>query len=128
MAIDYFYTEHGFEQSDALSPDALNGLPKVIGVDRDNIYLPLRKLQSSLTSHNDPTVSFLAEYASQGLEFIGDDEPVQMTIFRYGKLAFALAKDAKDIAINMDISAFVSAYDNLSKICDYPKNIFGTKD
>ncbi|KAF9354225.1 hypothetical protein BGX26_007949 [Mortierella sp. AD094] len=94
---------------------------KVVGVDRDNIYLPLKKLLSSFASHSDPTVSFLAEYASQGLEFIGDDEPVQMTILRYGKLAFALAKGAKDIAINMDLSAFVSAYDNLTELCDFPK-------
>ncbi|KAF9354224.1 hypothetical protein BGX26_007948, partial [Mortierella sp. AD094] len=94
---------------------------KVIGVDRNNIYVPLKSLLRSFTKHSDPTVSYLAQYANQGLEFIGDDEPVQMTIFRYGKLAFALAKDAKDIAINMDLSAFVSAYDNLTKLCDFPK-------
>ncbi|KAF9092211.1 hypothetical protein BGX27_001868, partial [Mortierella sp. AM989] len=94
---------------------------KVVGVDHDNIYVPLRRHLHSLSSHEDPTVSFLAEYASQGLEFIGNNEPVQMTIFRYGKLAFALAKDVREIAINMDLSAFESAYDNLTNLCDFPK-------
>ncbi|KAF9401519.1 hypothetical protein BGX21_001420 [Mortierella sp. AD011] len=94
---------------------------KVVGVDRDNIYLPLRNLLRGFSKHSDPTVSYLAQYASQGLEFIGDDEPMQMTIFRYGKLAFALANDVKDITLNMDINSFASAYDNLTQLCDFPK-------
>ncbi|KAG0011983.1 hypothetical protein BGZ80_000288, partial [Entomortierella chlamydospora] len=94
---------------------------KVVGVDRDSTYIPLRNLLRGFSKHSDPTVSYLAQYASQGLEFIGDDEPMQMTIFRYGKLAFALANDVKDIAVNMDISSFASAYDNLTQLCDFPK-------
>jgi hypothetical protein len=93
------------------------------GLDRVNLFNPLMTKLDKLTNSDTPEISFLAEYASQSLAYIGNDESLGMTIFRRGKLAIGVVEDVKSIVVNFDISKFESAYNKLVDMSDTPTKL-----
>ncbi|KAF9435024.1 hypothetical protein BGZ76_007022 [Entomortierella beljakovae] len=94
---------------------------KVLSVDRNLEYLPLKATLDGLSSHDDPTVAFLAQYARQGLITIGDNESVTSSIIRRGQLAFAIVGSIGEMTGSYDITKFFSVYEAFSEICDFSK-------
>jgi hypothetical protein len=88
------------------------------GLDRDEFYLPLKEQLEKLGKFKNPEISFLASYASQSLAYIGNDEPLGMTIFRYGTLALGIALNVKDIVLKSDPTGFISIYNNIMSMND----------
>ncbi|KAF9272713.1 hypothetical protein BGZ68_002151, partial [Mortierella alpina] len=91
---------------------------KVSGLDRE-AYNGLRTSLDDLTSHSNVTVCFQALYAKQALGIIGNDESLPMSIFRHGKLVFALAGDISNMATKFDLASAESAYKNIKEFFDF---------
>ncbi|KAI8599872.1 NACHT domain-containing protein, partial [Dissophora ornata] len=91
---------------------------KVTGLDREFVYDDLRKHLGGLTSHSNVMVCFQALYAKQALAIIGNDESLPMSIYRHGKLIFALAGNISNMATKFDLASAESAYQNIIKIFD----------
>ncbi|KAF8923911.1 hypothetical protein BGZ58_002380, partial [Dissophora ornata] len=91
---------------------------EVFGLDRVSVYDDLRTRLSSLTSHSNVMVCFQALYAKQALAVIGNDESLPMSIYRHGKLAFALAGNISSMATKFDLASAELAYQNIKKIFD----------
>jgi hypothetical protein len=88
------------------------------GLDRENVFNPLKSQLDKLSKSDNPEVSFLAKYASQSLVYIGNDESLGMSIFRRGKLAIGVTMDIKEIVISFDISKFEDAYNKIMDMSD----------
>ncbi|KAF9278793.1 hypothetical protein BGZ68_008342 [Mortierella alpina] len=91
---------------------------KVFGLDREAVYNGLRTSLDDLTSHSNVMVCFQALYAKQALAIIGNNESLPMSIFRRGKLAFALAGDISNMATKLDLTSVESAYKNIKEFFD----------
>ncbi|KAF9274982.1 hypothetical protein BGZ68_000205 [Mortierella alpina] len=91
---------------------------KVFGLDREAVYNGLRTSLDGLTSHSNVMICFQALYAKQALAIIGNDESLPMSIFRRGKLAFALAGDISNMATKFDLTSAESAYKNIKEFFD----------
>jgi hypothetical protein len=88
------------------------------GLDRENVFNPLKSQLDKLSKSDNLEISFLAKYASQSLVYMGNDESLGMSIFRRGKLAIGIVTDIKDIEVNFDVSKFESAYNKLIAMSD----------
>ncbi|KAF9347820.1 hypothetical protein BGX26_000737, partial [Mortierella sp. AD094] len=91
---------------------------KVRRLGREDTLIPLIANLNDLSSHGDATVCFLSLYARQALAYIGNDESLAMSVFRRGRLAFAIVGNIKGI-VDGDLSQFGSVYQNFTKICDF---------
>ncbi|KAF9080191.1 hypothetical protein BGX23_002518 [Mortierella sp. AD031] len=92
---------------------------EVFELHREAVYNGLKTLLDGLTSHPNVMVCFQALYAKQALAIIGNDESLPMSIFRRGKLAFALAGNVSNMATKFDLASAESAYQNIKDIFDF---------
>ncbi|KAF8952706.1 hypothetical protein BGZ46_003406, partial [Entomortierella lignicola] len=88
-------------------------------LDRDRIFSPLKTSLGKLDSHEDATVSFLTSYANQSLFHVGNDESLEKSIFRHGRLAIQIAVDIASGIKNVDLGKFESAFQSIMKMNDF---------
>jgi hypothetical protein len=89
------------------------------GIDRKDIFNPMKSRLDELSDNVDPEISFLASYASQSLVYIGNDESKKMSILRRGKLVIGIAVDVKDIVTSFDITKFEDVYNKIMDMKDF---------
>ncbi|KAF8977868.1 hypothetical protein BGZ46_007053, partial [Entomortierella lignicola] len=88
-------------------------------LDRGRIFNPLKSSLGKLGSHKDATVSFLTSYANQSLVHVGNDEPLEKSIFRHGLLAIRIAVDIATGIKNVDLGKFESAFKRIMEMNDF---------
>ncbi|KAF9198649.1 hypothetical protein BGZ49_000467, partial [Haplosporangium sp. Z 27] len=88
-------------------------------VDRERIFQPLNSILGGLKSHDNTTVNFLASYALQGLAYVGNDESLEMSIYRHGRLAIMMGIDIASGVSNVDLGKFVDAYSKFKELNDF---------
>ncbi|KAF9201491.1 hypothetical protein BGZ49_008266, partial [Haplosporangium sp. Z 27] len=91
---------------------------EVRALDRKKIFNPLKSSLARLESHKNATVSFLTLYAKQGLNYVGNDESLEKSIFRHGWLAIRIAVDIASGIKNVDRKKFESAFQKLMEMND----------
>ncbi|KAF8956138.1 hypothetical protein BGZ46_002428, partial [Entomortierella lignicola] len=90
----------------------------VHALDREKTFNPLKTSLARLESHKNTTVSFLTLYAKQGLNYVGNDESLEKSIFRHGWLAIRIAVDIASGIKNVDWGKFESAFGKLMEMND----------
>ncbi|KAF9184668.1 hypothetical protein BGZ49_004409, partial [Haplosporangium sp. Z 27] len=88
-------------------------------LDRDRIFNPLKSSLGKLESHENATVGFLTSYANQSLFHVGNDESLEKSIFRHGRLAIRIAVDIASGIKNVDLGKFESAFQSIMKMNDF---------
>ncbi|KAF9197402.1 hypothetical protein BGZ49_002181, partial [Haplosporangium sp. Z 27] len=91
---------------------------EVRALDREKIFNPLKSSLARLESHKNAIVSFLTLYAKQGLNYVGNDESLEKSIFRHGWLAIRIGVDIASGIKNVDWGKFESAFGKFMEMND----------